>query len=213
MTLRTDLNLGGSRSGTATVAGQTVTINQAATLCLWSVSPLSRNAKANGEEGERVTVTAGAGCPWTATSNVSWITVTSRSLGERQRDRRYGVARNNTNAVRSGTITIAGETFTVSQANDGQRAIDGRQQLARRERLLKEVHAFFQRERLPAEVGAMAAHEHERHAPAGSAEALRELAAADPFGHHKVGQHQPDFVAVLIPRRVSACVPLRLRAR
>ncbi len=81
VTLRTDLNLGGSRSGTATVAGQTVTINQAATLCLWSVSPLSRNAKANGEEGERVTVTAGAGCPWTATSNVSWITVTSGASG------------------------------------------------------------------------------------------------------------------------------------
>jgi hypothetical protein len=115
-TLQAGINLGGSRSGTATVAGQTITINQAATLCLWSINPSSRNAKGNGEEGEKVTVNAGSGCPWTATSNVAWISVTGGPSGNGNGTVEYSVGRNNTNATRSGTITIAGQTFTVNQA-------------------------------------------------------------------------------------------------
>ena len=114
-TLSVGLNLGGSRSGTATVAGQTVTVNQAATLCVWSIGPPSRNAKANGDD-DTVAVTAGSGCPWTATSNVPWITVTSGASGSGNGKVGYTVARNETKNARSGTITIAGETFTVNQA-------------------------------------------------------------------------------------------------
>jgi len=113
-TLSVGINIGGSRSGTATVAGQTITINQAATLCQVSVNPTSRSAKANGDD-DTVAVSAGAGCPWTAVSNVSWITVTSGSSGSGNGTVAYTVARNTTNATRSGTITIAGQTFTVNQ--------------------------------------------------------------------------------------------------
>ena len=114
-TLSVGVNLGDSRSGTATVAGQTVTINQAATLCQWSIKPSSASAKGNGDDGT-VAVSAGAGCPWTATSDVSWITVTSGGAGSGNGTVAYTVARNPTNTPRSGTITIAGQTFTVNQA-------------------------------------------------------------------------------------------------
>ena len=114
-TLSVGVNLGSSRSGTATVAGQTITINQPATLCQWSIKPTSAGAKGNGDDGT-VAVTAGAGCPWTATSDVSWITVTSGASGSGNGTVAYTVARNTTNTARTGTITIAGETFTVNQA-------------------------------------------------------------------------------------------------
>ena len=104
-----------SRSGTATVAGQTITINQAATLCQWSIKPTSAGAKGNGDDGT-VGVTAGSGCPWTATSDVPWITVTSGASGSGNGTVAYTVARNTTNTARTGTITIAGQTFTVNQA-------------------------------------------------------------------------------------------------
>ena len=113
--LSVDINLAGSRSGTATVAGQTVTINQDATICVISINPPSRNAKAGGDE-DTFGVTAGSGCPWTAASNVPWITVTSGASGNGNGTVGYTVARNTTNANRSGTITIAGQTFTVNQA-------------------------------------------------------------------------------------------------
>ena len=114
-TLSVGVNLGSSRSGTATVAGQTITINQAATLCQWSIKPTSAGAKGNGDDGT-VAVTAGSGCPWTATSDVPWITVTSGASGSGNGTVAYTVARNTTNTARTGTITIAGQTFTVNQA-------------------------------------------------------------------------------------------------
>ena len=59
-------------------------------------------------------MTAGAGCAWTATANVAWITVTSSS-GSGNGTVSYSVAAN-TGTARTGTLTIAGQTFTVNQA-------------------------------------------------------------------------------------------------
>jgi hypothetical protein len=63
----------------------------------------------------RVTVTASAGCNWTATSNVSWITITSGSSGSGSGTVNYSVAANTSASARTGTLTIAGQTFTVTQ--------------------------------------------------------------------------------------------------
>jgi hypothetical protein len=62
-----------------------------------------------------VAVSAGPACAWTASSNDSWITVTSGARGTGTGAVAYSVAAN-TGGARSGTITIAGQTFTVSQA-------------------------------------------------------------------------------------------------
>jgi len=67
--------------------------------------------------GSSSTITLGTStspCSWTATSNAAWITITGGSSGTGNGTVTYNVAAN-TGAVRTGTITIAGQTFTVIQ--------------------------------------------------------------------------------------------------
>jgi hypothetical protein len=108
-------NTGAARTGTITVANQTFTVNQAAA-CIYTLSSVSINVPANGLSGS-VTVTANTGCAWTAQSNVPWITVTSNPAGNGNGTVAFTVAAN-TGTDRTGTITIAGQTFTVNQTNN-----------------------------------------------------------------------------------------------
>jgi len=61
-------------------------------------------------------VTAASGCTWTAVSDASWITVTSDGNGDGSETVGYSVAANTTTSSRAGTITIAGQRFTVTQS-------------------------------------------------------------------------------------------------
>ncbi len=106
-------NSGAVRSGTMTIAGQTFTVTQSA-LCTYSISPASQSFTSATGSGT-VSVTAGAGCSWTAVSNAGWITITGGASGSGGGTVSYSVAANS-GATRSGTMTIAGQTFTVSQA-------------------------------------------------------------------------------------------------
>ena len=112
------VNIAGGRTGTLTIAGQTFTVTQAAVIptCSFSIHPTSTSVAAAGGSGS-VTVTAGSGCSWSATSNApSWLSVTSGASGSGNGSVGYSAAAN-TGSARSGTITIAGQTFTVSQGN------------------------------------------------------------------------------------------------
>ena len=62
-----------------------------------------------------VGVTAGSACAWTAASNAEWITVTGGSRGTGNGTVSFTAAAN-TGAPRSGTLTVAGQTFTINQA-------------------------------------------------------------------------------------------------
>ena len=62
-----------------------------------------------------LSVNTQSGCPWTAGSNASWIGITSGASGSGSGSVRYTVASNNTGNDRTGTLTIAGQTFTVMQ--------------------------------------------------------------------------------------------------
>jgi Putative binding domain, N-terminal len=62
-----------------------------------------------------VSVTAGAGCAWDAVSNASWITLDSGAVGFGVNAVNYAVALNGGSSSRMGTITIAGQTYTVTQ--------------------------------------------------------------------------------------------------
>ena len=75
---------------------------------------LSPNAASFGSTGGQGTTALGSpsGCSYTATSNVPWLTITSAATTTIS----YQVALNDTLDVRSGTLTIAGLTFTVTQA-------------------------------------------------------------------------------------------------
>jgi hypothetical protein len=81
--------------------------------CTYSISPTSQSFNSSGGTGS-VDVTTQSGCSWTAISNVSWITITSGSSGTGNGTVNYSVS-TNTGSQRTGTITIAGETFTVTQ--------------------------------------------------------------------------------------------------
>jgi len=57
-------------------------------------------------------------CTWTANSNVSWIKITSGASGSGTDDVWYSVSPNTGKKSRTGTISIAGKTFTVTQSNN-----------------------------------------------------------------------------------------------
>jgi hypothetical protein len=86
--------------------------------CTYSISPTSASFAAAGGTGS-VSVTAGAGCNWTAASNAAFVTVTGGASGSGSGTVSYSVAGNSSTASRTGTLTIAGLTFTVNQAGTG----------------------------------------------------------------------------------------------
>jgi bacillolysin len=106
-------NYGPTRAGTVTIAGQTFTVTQEASSCSYSIDPTSASAAVGGGTGS-VAVTGDAGCLWSAVSHDAWITVTSGASGSGNGSVGYSVAAN-TGAPRTGTITIAWQTFTVTQ--------------------------------------------------------------------------------------------------
>ena len=103
-----DANPGGTRSGTLTIAGETLTVTQA------PAQPLSTTALLEGAAaGSDSDIVCFAGA-WSASANASWLHTTSTGSGI------GGLATftfdANTGVTRSGTLTIAGETLTVTQA-------------------------------------------------------------------------------------------------
>jgi len=108
-------NAGLARSGTITVNGLTFTVNQA-NGCTFSINPTSAPIPISGGNGSVNVTSTASGCPWTAQSNDSWITVTAGANGTGNGTVTFSVAANN-GPARSGTITIAGKTFTINQAS------------------------------------------------------------------------------------------------
>ena len=83
--------------------------------CTYALSATGLSFGAGGGRSS-VGVTAASGCAWTAVSDASWITVTSDGNGDGSETVGYSVAANNTTSSRAGTITIAGQRFTVTQS-------------------------------------------------------------------------------------------------
>jgi hypothetical protein len=104
-------NTGKTRSGTMTIAGQTFTVSQSGVDCSYSISSTSKSFPSSGTGS--VGVTATSGCSWTASSNANWITITAGSSGSGNGTVSYSVSANTGTSPRSGTMTIAGQTFTV----------------------------------------------------------------------------------------------------
>jgi hypothetical protein len=85
--------------------------------CTYSISPTSASYGSGGGDGT-VSVSTTPGCPWTAFSNSGWIHVTGGASGNGSGTVSYSVDANSGGA-RTGTMTIAGRTFTVNQAAGG----------------------------------------------------------------------------------------------
>ena len=112
-------NTGAQRTGTMTIAGKTFTVTQDANTgaCSYAISPTSASGSYLGGTGT-VLVSTQSGCSWTAQSNVNWISISSGSKGTGNGYVRFNVARNS-GVQRTGTLTIAGKTFTVTQGSQG----------------------------------------------------------------------------------------------
>jgi hypothetical protein len=83
--------------------------------CTFAITPSTDEVGKDGGSGN-VTVQAGIGCAWTAVSNVPWITIVSGATGSGDGVVKYTVDKNDPGAMaRTGTLTIAGQTFTVTQ--------------------------------------------------------------------------------------------------
>ncbi|MBN8725400.1 MAG: BACON domain-containing protein, partial [Acidobacteria bacterium] len=107
------------RTGTITVAGQTFTVTQAGTggggACTFTINPTSASLTSRGGSGS-ITVTASSStCARTATSNAAFITITSGANGTGSGIVTYSVSPNIA-SQRTGTITVGGQTFTITQA-------------------------------------------------------------------------------------------------
>ena len=108
--------VGTPRSGTIAVNGQTFTVNQAAAPCTSGLGAASTNVAASAGSGS-VALTTGPGCAWTATNNATWLTLTGGGSGIGNGTVSYTIADNSGNCTnRSGTLTIGGQTYTVTQA-------------------------------------------------------------------------------------------------
>ena len=82
----------------------------------FTLNPWSASLSAAASSGTLAVTSSAYGAAWSAVSNASWITVTTAS-GNGNGSVAYAVQANTTHAARSGTITVAGQTFTVNQSN------------------------------------------------------------------------------------------------
>jgi hypothetical protein len=115
-------NTGSTRTGTLAIAGQTFTITQQG--CAYSVSPVTNTFGAQANSGT-VSVTTDPNCPWTAAANSvswDWIGIASGWNGAGNGTVSYFVLSNNSGSTRTGTLGIAGATFTISQSSGGTAA-------------------------------------------------------------------------------------------
>jgi streptogramin lyase len=118
-----------SRNTTVSIFSQNVTISQAGTsTCSYNVSPTSKIFPASGGAFD-INVFTSSGCAWSASSSLSWVHVTAGSSGSGNGVVRI-MADPDTGGLRSGSITIAGKPFSVSQGADACGASDVSSQIA-----------------------------------------------------------------------------------
>ncbi len=103
---------GPPRTGSLSIAGQTVNVDQG-TGCNYAIG--TDNLSVDPVGGERqVAVTAPLGCTWTAESQASWIAITSGASGSGAGQVSFRVAGTD-GPSRTGTLMAAGRRVTVTQ--------------------------------------------------------------------------------------------------
>jgi hypothetical protein len=81
--------------------------------CSFAIAPVAASIASAGGAGT-VSVTTSSACDWISGSNVPWITISSGAIGAGDGAVAYNVAPND-GAEHSGTLTVAGQTFVVTQ--------------------------------------------------------------------------------------------------
>jgi hypothetical protein len=102
------------RTATLMIAGIAVTISQAGVACSYGVSA-GQNVAAGGGSAA-VTVSAPAGCAWTAAESSGWLTIASGSSGSGNGTVSVTATANTATASRVANITVAGQIIGITQA-------------------------------------------------------------------------------------------------
>ena len=135
-------NTSGARSTDLTIAGQRVSLSQAAAgqkpgpgpnppgpppppQCSYALSANSASFDGGGGTGA-VRVRTSTTCPWTVISSAAWLTVIGPSSGSGDAEIRFIVAPNVLASGRSATLTIQSEVFRVTQGRGEELRLDGR---------------------------------------------------------------------------------------
>ncbi len=92
--------------------------------CAYSISPSSGSYGKEAASGS-VEIATGAGCMWTAASNAPWVSITGGTSGIGSGVVNYLVQANSGSSVRSGTLTVAGQNYTVTQTGGSQCDLNG----------------------------------------------------------------------------------------
>jgi hypothetical protein len=106
---------GSARSATIAIGGIAFTINQPAGSGTLQLNPSSTTINAFGASYTINVIASQPGLQWTAQSNSPWITISSGASGTGSGSVTIQVLPNN-GAMRTGTVTIAGMIFNVTQS-------------------------------------------------------------------------------------------------
>jgi len=116
ITLVVAANAGAVRNATITIGSATVTVNQAApVVCTYTLNAAGQVFPSAGGTAN-ITITAPAGCSWSASGNPNWVVFKSAAAGSGSGTLAIQVGLN-TGADRSGVIQIASATFTIEQVS------------------------------------------------------------------------------------------------
>ncbi len=92
-------------------------------MCRYSISPAAQSIEFSGG-AKTLNVSTQSGCTWTAVSNDSWLVITSNSSGTGKGSVNYSVNVNPNPSPRKGQLTVAGQTFTLTQKSSIYHTID-----------------------------------------------------------------------------------------
>jgi hypothetical protein len=106
---------GGSTGPICVSVANTSSGSSSSPTCSFSLSPSSQSFDSAGGTGTAAIQASSTSCSWTATSNDTWISITSAISGTGNGTVVFQVQPNMTGLARTGTLTIAGQTFTVNQ--------------------------------------------------------------------------------------------------
>ncbi len=110
-----------NRSANLSVAGLSVPVSQpSGSSCTYAVTPTTFKLGGNNNASGTVNVTAGGNCAWTAVSNAQWLSISSGASGTGNGSVGFKATKNSTDAPRTGTLTVAGQTITVIQSRQGK---------------------------------------------------------------------------------------------
>lgn len=110
--------LSSSAHGTLADSSSKASTASAAVACSYSFLPTSGTTVSGRGGMLSIAVTATDGCTWSVSSDVSWLIVTSMDTKTGNGTATVEFNANNSGAVRTGTITIAGQNYDIQQAND-----------------------------------------------------------------------------------------------